>query len=149
MTTLVADIEADGLLDTITTIWQICILDLETDMIDSYHELSTVGSITAGLQRIRNAERVVMHHGIGYDIPAINKVIGEFPDDNIADTLVLSRLGNPEREGGHSLAAWGERLGHAKVEHEDWSQWSPEMERRCIEDVRITAKVWTIRVFSK
>ncbi len=141
MTTLVADIESDGLLPTITKIHQISILDLETGVLDSY-PLSR--GLHEPLDRLLNADRVIMHGGIAYDAQAINKVYGpgHARDDNIVDTLVLSRLGNPEREGGHSLAAWGERLGHRKVVHEDWATWSPAMENRCNEDVMITAKVW-------
>lgn len=41
-------------------------------------------------------------------------------------------------DGPHSLAAWGYRLGRGKVEHEDWSVFSPEMMHRCVEDVEIT-----------
>lgn len=34
----------------------------------------------------------------------------------IVDTLILSRLFNPDRKGGHSLEAWGVSLGNAKTD---------------------------------
>ncbi|MGJ8839522.1 hypothetical protein AB9H28_24425, partial [Salmonella enterica subsp. enterica serovar Kentucky] len=41
------------------------------------------------------------------------------------------------KAGPHSIEAWGYRLGRGKPEHEDWSQFSPEMLHRCSEDVEI------------
>jgi len=35
----------------------------------------------------------------------------------VRDTLIMSRLLNPSIEGGHSLEAWGKRLGNRKVEY--------------------------------
>ena len=58
------------------------------------------------------------------------------------DTLVLSQLLDSRREGGHSLEAWGERLGHPKVEHNEWHTFSKEMLTRCEEDTRLNYKVY-------
>lgn len=41
----------------------------------------------------------------------------------MCDTLVLSRLLSPSLEGGHSLAAWGQRLGFLKTEHKKIWSW--------------------------
>ena len=60
----------------------------------------------------------------------------------MALTMILSQLMFPERPGGHSLASWGERLGFAKVEHEDWSQYSEDMLHRCQVDVSLTKMVY-------
>lgn len=139
MTTLIADIEADGLLDTITTIHQLSILDADTGELESYNGRERVRS---GVFRLNAADAYVFHNGLGYDLPAIQKVIGVvLPWEKCIDTLVLSRLGNPERQG-HSLAVWGERVGVAKVEHSDWSKWTPAMEQRCNSDVAITYQVF-------
>jgi len=63
----------------------------------------------------------------------------------VLDTLVLSRLARATRDGGHSLASWADRFGRGfeKVENEDWSTWTPHMQRRCREDVRITMKLYS------
>jgi DNA polymerase I-like protein with 3'-5' exonuclease and polymerase domains len=61
----------------------------------------------------------------------------------VCDTLVLSRLLNPSLEGGHSLAAWGERLGFPKGDFNDWDGGlTPEMEKYCIQDTLVTEKLF-------
>jgi DNA polymerase-1 len=154
MTTLIADIEADGLLNTITTIHQISVIDMDNeDVVESYHNHATieqynsgaVGTIKAGLKRLAEADTIIGHNFIGYDGPAVRIVSGvELDWRKMIDTLVLSRLGNPSRPGGHSLEAWAGRLGEGfeKVENEDWSVWTPNMERRCGEDCKVTLGVW-------
>jgi hypothetical protein len=42
------------------------------------------------------------------------------------------------------MEVWGESLGHKKVEHEDWSQYSEEMRIRCMEDVKINLKIYEV-----
>jgi DNA polymerase I-like protein with 3'-5' exonuclease and polymerase domains len=54
----------------------------------------------------------------------------------------MSQLDEPRREGGHSLASWGERLGFDKGDHEDWSKFSEEMLTYCIRDTEITTKLY-------
>jgi DNA polymerase-1 len=84
-----------------------------------------------------------MHNGINFDIPILNEYAGaNISVDKVVDTLVLSRLANPVRPGGHSLAVWGEALGFAKVEHEEWDRYSEEMRVRCESDVLLTEKVF-------
>ena len=61
--------------------------------------------------------------------------------ERIVDTLVLSRLFDPSRQGGHSLRAWGETLGFPKGDHDDWSRLSEEMIDYCKQDVAVTEAV--------
>lgn len=157
---LIADIEADGLLPTVSEIFQLSIIPVTEAELSQKEDwtpefLKTLkgrtesynahGSkpLSVGYVRLAMADKVVFHHGLGYDLPAIEKVEpGHGPAwEKVVDTLVLSRLGNPTRDGGHSLAVWGERLGYAKPEHTDWTKWSPAMEHRCGEDVMITAQL--------
>lgn len=139
MTSLVFDIEANGLLETVDRIWCIVTYDLETERMNCYGP----DDIQAGVRELQAAARLIAHNGIGYDLPALRKVCGASLDQSrVQDTLVLSRLGRPVRSGGHSLAAWGERLGYPKVEHEEWDRYSPEMLNRCKVDVEITVKLW-------
>ena len=56
-------------------------------------------------------------------------------------------MGDPklgELRGSHSAEAWGVRLGIPKVgaDIEDFSQWSPELQARCIGDVILTKKLF-------
>lgn len=146
--TLVVDIEADGLLPEATTLWQISVIDANTEELTSYndHDGALHGrSLSDGLRRVCSADTLIMHHGLGYDLPALKKLRGlDIPWKRVVDTLVLSKLGNPTREGGHSLEAWAPRLGYdiEKVQHEDWSRWSFKMEHRCNIDCEITLGVY-------
>jgi DNA polymerase I-like protein with 3'-5' exonuclease and polymerase domains len=55
----------------------------------------------------------------------------------------MSRLMNPNRENGHSLAAWGTSLGKEKIDFKDFdSGWSQEMQDYCVRDVEVLEKVY-------
>jgi DNA polymerase-1 len=85
----------------------------------------------------------VGHNALSFDIPTINRLLGlTIPLDGVCDTLVLSQLYDPNIRGGHSLAAWGERLKNPKIEFEDWSQLSEEMITYCIQDVELGVEVY-------
>jgi DNA polymerase I-like protein with 3'-5' exonuclease and polymerase domains len=75
------------------------------------------------------------------------------PAKKAKDTLILSRLYNPNIEGGHSLKAWGERVGESKIDYEDlWKELGlegncydnpdlPLMFDYCQQDVAVLVKV--------
>ena len=100
------DIETDGLSPTL--IW--CVVTRENGV-------NTVHTDPGSLRRaLKGSQSVVGHNLIGYDIPALQSLWGvSVASDRVVDTLVLSRLADPSRSGGHSLASWGNRLGYAKV----------------------------------
>lgn len=84
----------------------------------------------------------VFHNGIGFDVPVLNRLWNQtFTKENVVDTLVLSRLADPSKGGGHSLRNWGNTLGFPKGDHDDWSQLTPEMIDYCIRDVDVTEAV--------
>jgi len=84
----------------------------------------------------------VFHNGIGFDVPVLNRLWGvAFDKGSVVDTLVMSRLSDPSRSGGHSLRNWGNTLGFAKGDHSDWSQLTPEMIDYCIRDTELTQAV--------
>lgn len=86
---------------------------------------------------------VIGHNLIGFDLPVLKRLWGlSVASERIQDTLVLSRLANPAREGGHRLANWGDILGYPKGDHSDWSRYSKEMEEYCIRDVEVTEKAY-------
>jgi DNA polymerase I-like protein with 3'-5' exonuclease and polymerase domains len=85
----------------------------------------------------------VFHNGIDFDVPVLERLLDiDFSSIEIEDTLVLSQLDVPRREGGHSLASWGERLKFEKGDHTDWSEFSKEMLDYCIQDVKITTQLY-------
>ena len=70
-----------------------------------------------GLQEYIKGSEVSAHNLIGFDAPVLRNVWDvTIPVSKAVDTLVMSRLLNPQREGGHSLKAWGKRLGFDKMD---------------------------------
>jgi DNA polymerase I-like protein with 3'-5' exonuclease and polymerase domains len=132
---LVFDIEANGFLFEADTIWCIVAID-ENDKVYSFRP----EQIEEGIKFLQSADKLIGHNIIGYDIPLIKKLydINLYDTDKVLDTLTISRLANPVREGGHSIEKWGYRLGGVQKQvHEDWTQFSEEMLTRCIKDVKI------------
>lgn len=98
---LLFDIETNGLLEEFDKIHCMAVYNLDTKEFQSY----TPEDIDEGIQRILEAEYLVGHNIIGFDIPAIEKYTGKTPkallnlrDDyevstkGVFDTLVVSRL---------------------------------------------------------
>ena len=87
--------------------------------------------------------KFVFHNGIGFDVPVVRRLWNfDFPRDMVLDTLVLSRLAEPSRSGGHSLRNWGNILGFPKGDHDDWSRLTPAMIDYCIRDTEVTEAVY-------
>ncbi len=77
----------------------------------------------------------------------------------IVDTLIVSRILNPDRHGGHSLESWGERVGAEKINFrqvsidkeyisadakrgEEFKIYSDEMQEYCIQDTKTNAELF-------
>ena len=136
---LIFDIETDGLKPTI--IWVICAIK---DGKEVTIEMPTKSDVE---QLLEGVTEVIGHNIIGYDIPAIEKLLGvSFNDVKITDTLVLSRLYNPSLEGGHSLGKWGERLKFPKGDYNDWTTLTPEMVGYCQQDCRVTERLYQVLI---
>ena len=138
MKSIVFDIEADSLEPT--KIWCIAAVDPDSG------ETKTFGptEIVNGLAFLTSADKLIGHNIIGYDLPAIKKIhnIDLSEGRAIVDTLVLSRLFNPTREGGHSLESWGYRIGLQKIEHTEFGEYTPEMLNYCRNDAVLNAKMF-------
>lgn len=134
---LVFDIETDDL--DATKIWCIVAID-ENDKVYSYSE----DNIEEGIALLEKADKLIGHNIIGFDIPVIEKLydIDLYDEKKIIDTLVLSRLFNPTREGGHSLEKWGYRLALAKWDKPDFTTYSEEMLKYCVQDVKVNKKLF-------
>ena len=137
MKVAIVDIETDSLQPTL--IHCIVAKDLQTEevLVWDYNNLDNFKHWT------KTIDRFVMHNGISFDAPNLNRLLGtEIKLEQTIDTLVLSQLFNPIRDKGHSLQAWGERLGHYKMEYEDFSQYSESMLEYCKNDVELTHQVY-------
>lgn len=129
MKVLVLDIETNLAHDTI---W--CCVANDRVCLDS-----------TGLQELIDSHDVIVGHNIiGFDGPVLSRVWGvQIPLSKVRDTLVMSRLYNPQLEGGHSLRAWGERLGDYKDEFTDFDGGlTEEMISYCMQDVAVTTKLY-------
>ena len=52
--------------------------------------------------------KVIGHNIIAFDIPVCERLLGtDFSKCEVVDTLVMSRLSQPSRDGGHSLGELG------------------------------------------
>lgn len=106
------------------------------------HDVETILKVWNALEI---SIELIGHNIIDYDLPVLKKVYGwePKPEVKITDTLVMSRLIYTEDKAmRHSLDAWGVRLGYPKVQHEDWTTYTPEMAKRCEGDVEITYKLY-------
>jgi DNA polymerase III epsilon subunit-like protein len=137
---LVIDIEANNLLFDVSKIWCIVAYDLDTDTTYTFEP----DEIDKALALLSKAEVLIGHNIVGYDLPAIKKLNPTFTyKGEVIDTLILSRLRYPQL-GSHSLKAWGERLKFPKDEHTDFSYYSPEMLTYCVQDVKVSTKLYKI-----
>ena len=138
---IVFDIEADGLEPT--KIYCIVAQDVDTGDVFTFDNTQ----LQEGMQFLMSATKLIGHNIIGYDLPALRKVEGlDLSDKKIVDTLVLSRLFKPTREGGHGLESWGYRLGYNKGSYGQsdgaWDAYSEEMLEYCKRDVILNTKVY-------
>ena len=134
MALLVGDIETDGLKPTV--IWVFITEDIENGEVKEWYT-------PEGLQSyLETKDGIIFHNGLGYDMPVLERLWNiQFDKIVVKDTLVMSRLANPQR-GAHSLEYWGEQLGYPKGDYSDWSQLTPEMVGYCKQDVSITKQVY-------
>jgi DNA polymerase I-like protein with 3'-5' exonuclease and polymerase domains len=159
MTEMVFDIETDGLWPNYTKVHCISIMALEgsKNAIESFSDTmipEVQGTIQDGLKRLSEASTLICHNQLNFDLPCLKELYDWTPskDTKIFDTLVVSRLLNPDRPkpigvackgGPHSLEAWGCRTGTAKPVHETWDVFDAAMLRRNRQDVEINASVYT------
>ena len=119
-------------------IWLAVTRDINTGEVKSWKEAS-------GLQKyLDSCDLIIMHNGISFDAPVLRETWKtSIMPSQVCDTLVLSRLLSPSLEGGHSLDAWGKRLGFPKGEFNDWDGGlTAEMEEYCIQDTLVTQKLY-------
>ena len=134
---------------------KVCIIDIETDGLDpTVIHCAAAKSDDRGLREflsrdefgeyLEKFETVVAHNGCSYDFPVLKKLWGiSIPFYKQVDTLVLSRLSKPDREKGHSLKAWGNKLGFRKMQFDGpWDVCSSKMIAYCKQDVLVCDLVY-------
>jgi hypothetical protein len=154
---LIFDPESDGLYNA-TKVHCVVVADLDGDRIDEYGPTE----IPAALERLAQADVLIGHNILNFDLPLLRRLHAWAPAAEVVDTLIVGRLIFPdltaldaqavamgdaplgELHGRYSLEAWGLRLDVPKLGTEitDWSRWTPEMQARCVGDVRLNKALW-------
>lgn len=143
--TVVLDCETDAL--KFTKCHVVVCRDVETDEVATFRHIHLYPE---KLQEYLNeVSTIIGHNIIGFDYAVLDKYVGRsfIHNKQWVDTLIVSRILNYNIEGGHSLEAWGARLGASKDTFNDFSKWSVELEKRCIQDTLLTKVLYN--TFSK
>jgi DNA polymerase I len=136
---VVSDIETNRLVDP-DKIWCIVCKEYPSGTIHTFR----YPDLSGFKEFVSKVTTWVFHNGIDFDVRQISRIITiDIPPSDVCDTLILSRLLNYSLEGGHSLDAWGLRLGYPKKPIEDFSTFSEELIERCTGDVEITYKLFS------
>lgn len=141
---LALDVEASDLISPLgklpDKIFCICTEDLETG-----EQRDFVGEecYTKFPEYASQFDKFIAHNAIGYDVPVLSGLTDfKCKLSQVIDTLVFSKIMNPDRLGGHSLKSWGERFKFPKGDWTDFSKFSPGMLKYCRQDTSILRKVY-------
>lgn len=136
---VVCDIETSGLDTAACSLWCVVCYDIDTDEVFTFSE----GTLKDFQEFSKSVSLWIGHNILAFDAPVINRVCrAGITVDSILDTLIMGRLVDPMIQGGHGLEAWGKRLGFPKQDFNDWSKFTPAMLEYCINDVKLTVKLY-------
>lgn len=172
MTTLIYDIETDGL--EYTKLHCMAILDVDTKEVDLYVGKDEIAA--KAIPRLKAADRVIGHNIVAFDNPCLEFFFGWSPPiENTFDTLIGVRMMHPDIAdedfrkrpfhlekklyGSQSMEAWGQRLGEFKIKFKkdttglsmeekeaqskaEWANYTDEMGQYCIQDVRTNLAIY-------
>jgi len=165
---LLFDVETNGFLEVMTTIHCIETVDIDTGETRHFGP----DQIDEGVAHLDQADMIIGHNIIKFDVPAINKIYPKWVCPPVVrDTMILARLIWADSKdlkfkdirrikssktnmpmkivGKQTLEAWGYRLGLNKGEFgksTDWQQWSQEMSDYCAQDVQVNLALWRLIV---
>jgi DNA polymerase I-like protein with 3'-5' exonuclease and polymerase domains len=146
--------------------------DIETNALNDWLHLSDLKTILCmavsvdgadpeivdikdGLTLLQNADEVIGHNIMSFDIPALTKKHPTFWVKRMTDTLLMARLLHADQRerdfqtkdfpkeliGSQSLKAWGVRLGMLKADAPDFSEDTVQLREYCKQDVRVTVEL--------
>lgn len=136
---LCGDFESDGFLDVVTKIHVLSLASKGESgwNIKSTGDYSVMASVFSDPTKV-----IVIHNGIRYDAPLVEKILGIKVKATIIDSLALAWYLDIGR-AKYGLESYGEDFGTLKPEVEDWTGLTyEEYAFRCQEDVKITIQLW-------
>ncbi len=134
------DFSTGDFIKQVTDVWCIVAYDIDKNKWYQYPKDSGIMiNPPPIITLLEEADELIGHNIIQFDIPVLRREFDFRPSGRIRDTLVESRLLYPDRPGGHSLKAWGERLGEQKDDFDNFGQYSEEMLRYCKRDVHVNS----------
>lgn len=173
----IVDCEGNGLLPDLTSMWCIIVNPIEDaqdnfysvfipdEYVDSYTiqkltlkagETVNILPLSSFKEYSKTIDHWVGHNMINYDARAMKKLgyVDGISTKNITDTMILSQITQPNRQGGHSLKSWGMRFEDYKGDWNDFSKFDWNMVDYCLQDVRVTRRLYkfmqgNIKNFSK
>ena len=135
MTHYVMDCETDGFLEVAT---KVHVISYTSDGKD-FHSLSDYDQMRDFLT---TAKCLIIHNGVRYDVPVLERILGIKITAKLYDTLPMSWVINTTRTV-HGLESFGEDFGVPKPVITDWEGLTYEEYRhRCEEDVKINWLLW-------
>lgn len=148
MSIVIADLESNGFLHQLDRIWTLQIGAADSDEVTVYSDYATETGQTflplaEGIERLRRADKVVMHSGHGFDYWVLDRFFpGAVPNEKLIDTLAWCRLLQPT-DRNHQLRTWGERLGVAKGDYSgDFQTMTDELVTYAIQDIASTRALY-------
>ena len=122
---------------------------------------------------LKDCKVLVAHNGLKFDFPVLNLFgvleyhVGSLDEPDtifnnpiiFIDSLILSRILNPDRFGGHSVDGWGKRFHEYKQDFRaiciekgyidkhsekgaEFQKYCPEMLEYCIQDTKVEKKIF-------
>ena len=162
----VLDCETNGLLHELDKVHSLVLRDVDSNDVISCADQEGYEPIANGLYLISQADVLIFHNGINFDLRALKTVYSSFRKKKeciLCDTLIMSRVLWPELEpvdeqkfshidpkykGKHSLGAWGARLNVNKSDFpvedgaDKWDKWTPEMQKYCENDTLVSLELY-------
>ena len=142
---LVFDIETNGFMPEVNTIWLIMTEDTVTGEQKQYSDHDPdLPSLAEGLEALSNAAILVGHNIIGYDLVVLKHLKGWVPNPKtvIYDSWIMSQTLRYKRGHLHGLEGWGAFLGYPKIKFDRFHEYSKEMLTYGIRDVSLNVKVY-------
>ncbi len=179
----VLDIETNGLVKDMCTfkefpyklrndakIWVVSLFNIDTEK--QYTLVNEAITKDAVSEILKDCTELIAHNGFKFDFPILemfglitytidsqgNSTLNGNPCKFI-DTLIWSRLFYPDRFGGHSLKAWGDKISLPKIDYRltlinkgkltkdspkgaEFLSFFPEMEEYCNNDVEVCCLIY-------